>query len=231
MPDPVTFRDIKSALLHRIVRGDWAPGALLPGEVDIAQEFGCARATVNRAMRELAEDGIVERKRKAGTRVRPSPLRAARFEIPLVRREIEAQGGAYGYALLARDVVAAEGTLAARLGLAVGDAALHLTCLHCSDGAPYQHEDRWINLAALPQAQEVDFSVRGPNEWLVETVPYSEAEISFSATPADGELSRHLRCAPGTALFRIDRTTWWQGRALTRVALVFRPGHRMTTRY
>jgi len=223
MTEPVTFRDVKAAILLRITRGDWAPGTLLPGEVEIAQEFGCARATVNRAMGELVGDGIVERRRKAGTRVRLSPLRAARFEIPLVRREIEVHGGAYGYLLVSRAVGPAPDGLGTR--------ALHLVCLHLSDGAPFQHEDRWISLDALPGAETVDFSARGPNEWLVETVPYSEAEISFSATLADDVLAAALHCAPGAALFRTDRTTWWEGRALTRVALVFRPGHRMTTRY
>lgn len=229
MGDPVTYRDVKAAILARITRGDWVPGTLLPGEIEIAETHGCARATVNRAMRELADEGIVERKRKAGTRVRPSPVRAARFEIPLVRREIEAQGGTYGYRLVARDLVPAPEGL--RLDVATGTPVLRLICLHSSDGAPYQYEDRWINLVALPEAQAVDFKSSGPNEWLVLTVPYSEAEISFSATAADAATATALHCAPGTALFRADRVTWWQGRALTQVALVFHPGHRMTARY
>ena len=80
--------------------GDWAPGELMPSEVDLANEFECARATVNRAMRELADEGLIERKRKAGTRVSTSPRRQARFDIPIVRREVEDQGVVYGYELL-----------------------------------------------------------------------------------------------------------------------------------
>lgn len=230
-PVSVTFRDIKSAILARIIRGDWKPGGLLPNEVDIAAEYGCARATVNRALRELAEDGIVERKRKVGTRVRRSPVRQARFEIPIVGREIEAAGARYRYTLVRRDVCATPEWLRARMRLDEKARVLHLICMHYGDGAPYQYEDRWINLAALPQAEGVDFSERGPNEWLVATVPYSNAEISFSAASADAALAEHLGCAPGEALFRVDRMTWWQGRALTQVALAFRPGYRMTTRY
>ena len=54
--------------------------------------YGAARATVSRAMRELADDGIVERRRKTGTRVRLSPIRQARFGIPVVKTEIEEAG-------------------------------------------------------------------------------------------------------------------------------------------
>lgn len=227
----ITYRDIKADILGRITRGEWGPDTLLPNEVDIAAEYGCARTTVNRALRELAEDGVVERKRKAGTRVRASPIRQARFEIPVVGREIAGLGAQYRYALVQREAVAAPDWLRARLKLVEHARVLHLICMHYADGAPYQYEDRWINLAALPEAETVDFTATGPNEWLVMTVPYSNAEISFSATAADTALAAHLGCRPGAALFRAERTTWWQGQALTQVSLVFRPGHRITTRY
>ena len=85
---PRGYRDIKREMFRRIRAREWPPGARLPGEVDLAAEFGCARATVNRAMRELATDGIIERRRKAGSRVRLVPSRQVTFEIPLVRAEL-----------------------------------------------------------------------------------------------------------------------------------------------
>ena len=96
------FRDVKKDIRNRILSGQWPPGELVPNEVELAQEFSCARATVNRAMRELAEEGLVDRRRKAGTRVRKSPRRQARFEIPIVRQEIKSRGLIYGYELIGR---------------------------------------------------------------------------------------------------------------------------------
>lgn len=229
--DKVSFRDVKAELLRRITEGIWAPGATVPGEVELAAEFQVARATVNRAMRELTEEGILERRRKAGTRVRPSPLRAARFEIPVVRAEIEATGAAYGYRLLSRAETASPDWLAARLGLGAGARVLHLCCLHLADGRPYQHEERWINLAAQPAAAAEPFSQSGPNEWLIGAVPFSEVEISFLATAAAGDVAAALAMAAGEPVFTVERTTWWQGQAVTHVRLSFARGHRMTTRY
>lgn len=229
--DKVSFRDVKAEILKRITDRRWGPGALLPGEVDLAAEFQVARATVNRAMRELTEEGILERRRKAGTRVRSSPLRAARFEIPLVRAEIEATGADYGYRLLTRDVAAARAEMARRLSLPEGGRLLHLTCLHLANGLPYQHEERWINLAAQPAAEAEDFSQSGPNEWLIHAVPFSEVEISFLATAAAGSVAQALGMAKGEPVFTVERTTWWQGQAITHVRLSFARGHRMTTRY
>ena len=54
---------IREAIRGRITDGEWAPGAMMPGETDLAEEYGCSRTTVNRALQKLAEDGLIERKR------------------------------------------------------------------------------------------------------------------------------------------------------------------------
>lgn len=226
-----TYKDVKSDILAKITKGEWPPGNLVPNEVELATTYGCARATVNRAMRELADDGLLERRRKAGTRVRMTPIRQARFDIPVVRSEIEEKGAEYRYSLVRSRVVPAPDWLRARLKLADASQARHLVCMHYADGDPYQHEDRWINLSALPQAQAVDFTAIGPNEWLVSTIPFSDVEISFSAGLADQHLTDHLTCTIGDPVFTVERSTWWQGQAVTYVRLTYRPGHRLTTRY
>ncbi|TDL78436.1 UTRA domain-containing protein [Palleronia sediminis] len=226
-----TYREVKADILCRITKGQWAPGSLIPNEVELAESYGCARATVNRAMRELADDGLIERRRKAGTRVRASPVRQARFDIPLVRSEIEDKGAEYRYSLVSRAIDEAPGWLRARLQLGADAQALHLVCMHYANGDPFQHEDRWINLEVLPQARDADFTQTGPNEWLVATIPFSTAEISFSAALADKELADCLACEAGAPVFTIERATWFEGDANTFVRLTYRPGHRMTTRY
>ena len=55
-------------------------------------------------MRELAQEGILERRRKAGTRVVIPVWRSANFEIPRIRLEIEETGATYRYALLLLEV-------------------------------------------------------------------------------------------------------------------------------
>lgn len=227
----VTYRDIKSDILGRITRGEWTPGSQIPGELELAEAYGSARATVNRAMRELADEGIIERKRKSGTRVRLSPLRQARFDIPVIRTEIEAQGKAYRYALLVSEVVEAPDWLVRRITLPAGSMARHLVCLHFADDLPWLHEDRWISLALLPEARDADFSTLGPTEWLVARIPFSAVEISISATAADPGLAAHLQCSLGDPLLMTERSTRWNDQPVTHVRLVHRPGHRMTTRY
>lgn len=227
----VTYRDVKSEVLVRIRSNHWAPGTLLPSEVNLAAEFGCARATVSRALRELSDQGIIDRRRKAGTRVKMAPVRQAKFEIPLVRVEIEATGAVYRYALVAREVVPAPDWLRARLALSDHARQLHLTCMHFADGAPYQFEDRWINLTTVPGAEHADFAKTNPNEWLLRELPFTDAEIRFSATAADEPLARFLLLAPNTPVFTVDRTTWISGEPVTNARLHFPSGYQMVARY
>lgn len=225
------YAAVKNEILRRIRSRVWAPGALVPGEIELAENFGVARGTVNRAMRELTEQGYLERKRKGGTRVRPSPLRAARFEIPIVRAEIESIGAAYGYRLLRRGAAYPSAGLKLRFAPATRQRLLHLECLHLADGKPFQLEERWISLGALPQARDADFSKLGPNEWLVQTVPYTDVEIAFEARAASALAARQLAVKAGEPLFTTLRTTWLKGVALTHVRLSFHKGYRMVTRY
>lgn len=224
-----SFRDIKSELERRISRRVWEPGETMPGEEALAAEFGAARATVNRALQELARSGLIERKRKSGTRVALHPVREARFAIPLVRTEIEASGSAYKYRLLKRAVEHAPVWLQERFGLPAGAPALHVRCLHLAGDRPYQYEDRWINLAAVPAAGSEDFATASPNEWLVANAPFSRAQFSFGAARAGSEEARALDLDPGEAVFVAERATWIAERAITHVRMVHPPDHRVVT--
>lgn len=229
--EKVGFRDVKAEVMNRLGSGFWGPGAQLPGEVDLAAEFGCSRATVNRALRELSAEGIIDRRRKAGTHVKLSPVRQVKFEIPLVRIEVQSHGAEYRYALISRVIAVAPDWLRVRLDLPQSALVLHLHCMHYSNGEPFQFEDRWINLDAVPKAAEADFTVNNPNEWLLTAVPFSNAEVRFSASAAASPHAEFLQVPQGSPLFTAERTTWNQGKPVTNTRLYFAAGYTMVARY
>ncbi len=224
-----SWQAVQDEVLRRIQARHWKPGDAIPNEAELSAEFGCARVTVNRALRNLAEAGLLDRKRKAGTRVALHPVRKATLAIPVIRREIEGKGLAHGYALKTRERTVAPADIAARFGAAPGDAMLHVVALHLADGRPYVLEDRWISLAAAPEAGEADFSAVSANEWLVTNIPFEAGDIAFGAVSANPRDAAILKCRQGEALFVIDRTTRSRGRMITTVRLVFSPGYRMRT--
>lgn len=229
MADRVSYRDIKAAVIRRIRTGRWPPGSQIPGEVELAVDFGCARATVNRALRELAEDGLLDRRRKAGTRVAAARRRTARFEIPRVQAEVEAAGKAYGYCLLHREVAAPPTQLMADPGLS--GRCLHVVSLHTADGAPFQYEDRWVDLQVVPAIEGADLESTSANAWLVAHVPFSDAEMTFGAATADADAARYLELPAGTPVFEAVRITRLDGRPVTHARMVHGPDYRLHTRY
>ena len=229
--ETTSYRDIKETVLARIRSGEWLPDSLLPNEQDLAVEFSCTRTTVNRALRELADEGYLERRRKAGTRVLSAPQRQARFTIPMVRDEVEALGGTYRYALVSSDVLQTPDWLRARLALKPDQDVLHVRCMHFNGNTPFQFEDRWIVIASVPEVAKTDFSETGPNEWLIQTVPFTNVELSFLASRADEAVAAFLDIPVGEPVFTGERITWLDGQPVTFAKMYFAAGYRMTTQF
>ncbi len=68
-------RGLHGAVVHdigvRIVRGDLAPGELLPNEDELSGELTVSRTVLREAVKVLAAKRLVEPRPKTGTRVRP----------------------------------------------------------------------------------------------------------------------------------------------------------------
>ncbi|WP_170417421.1 GntR family transcriptional regulator [Ruegeria atlantica] len=229
--ETTSYRDIKETVLARIRSGQWQPDSLLPNEQELAVEFSCTRTTVNRALRELADEGFLERRRKAGTRVLSAPQRQARFTIPMVRDEVEALGGTYRYALVSSATKRAPDWLCARLALKPDQDVMHVRCMHFNGNTPFQYENRWIVVDSVPQVVNADFASIGPNEWLIQTVPFTNVELSFLASRADESMAAFLDLPIGEPVFTGERITWLEGQPVTFAKMYFAAGYRMTTQY
>lgn len=68
-------RALHARLAHeigrRIISSDYAEGASLPPESDLAEEFGVSRQAVREALKVLAAKGLVVSRRRTGTAVQP----------------------------------------------------------------------------------------------------------------------------------------------------------------
>jgi len=228
------WRGVRAEVLRRIEARDYPPGGSIPNEADLAAEFGCARATVNRALRELAYAGRIERRRKAGTRVPIAPVRQAILAIPIIRADIAARGLEPGYRLISaaleRPDPATRAILEDQPGAEPAAARLwHVVALHTGDGAPFVLEDRWINPDAVPGLGPESFAAISANEWLVAHAGFSSGRIAFGAVSAPAATARLLGCAPAAPLLRLTRTTRSGPRPVTLVRLSYAPGHEIAT--
>ena len=223
------WQGVRNEVRRRIVQRVWRSGDFIPHETELAKEFGCARATVNRALRELAGEGILDRRRKAGTRVAINAVRKARLDIPVIRNEIEAKGLTYRHMVLRREFGEPPPDARARMRTRQGEMLLHVQTLYLADGMPYVFETRWINPGAVPSVMDEMFTQISPNEWLVREVPFEAGDFTFSAMTSTPTEAAALSCQEGEGLFVLDRATWTSQLVITSARLIFHPGYRMHT--
>ena len=58
-------------LAQRILTGEYAPGTILPGEMELGEQFGVSRTAVREAVKTLTAKGMVLPRPRIGTRVMP----------------------------------------------------------------------------------------------------------------------------------------------------------------
>ena len=73
----LVYMAIADVLAARIEDGTYPPEGRLPAEPDLAAEFGAARESVRRAIRELRDRGLVETVSGKGTYVLPPEERSS----------------------------------------------------------------------------------------------------------------------------------------------------------
>ena len=67
---PTLYKRIRADIEKRILTGEWPPGHRIPFEHELMARYGCSRMTVNKALSELAQADLIERRRRAGSFVR-----------------------------------------------------------------------------------------------------------------------------------------------------------------
>ena len=60
IPRQKAWQQVASQLQELIVEGHWEKGEKLPGEIELAKQFGVSRSTLREALRELASIGLVQ---------------------------------------------------------------------------------------------------------------------------------------------------------------------------
>ncbi len=211
---------IRGEIAGRILSGEWPPGHRIPVEHELMAAFGCSRMTVNKVLTALAGEGLIERRRRAGSFVSRQRSQSAVLDIPDVRAEIRALGLAWRMEILQRRVRRTTAQDRARLGDGAGEQVLALLCRHFAGDRVHALEDRLVDLGSVPEAADAGFDGLPPGSWLLSHVPWSQAEHRIAAIPADAATARLLAIPAGTACLRVERRTWRSGRPVTAVRMI-----------
>ena len=219
------YQQVKDHVLRKISDGSLAAGERVPSEQELVQAFGVARMTANRALRELAEQGVIVRVAGVGSFVAEEKPQSTLLRIANIAEEIGQRGHDHRFELISIRRESASPEVAAALDLAVGSSVFHLQGVHFENEVPVQLEDRYVNPRMAPDFMEQDFSVVQPSAYLVRNVQYDQIEHVVDAILPTAEQAGWLQMPPDQPCLMLTRRTWLRGTPITWVHCVH-PGMR-----
>ncbi len=223
---PVPFYEkVKQAISEKIYDGTWRPHDRIPSEAELVAQFGFSRMTINRAVRELTDEGLLVRLQGVGTFVAEPKGQSALFEIRSIADEITARHHQHRCEVLLLEERRADFTQAAALEVEEGTPIFHSRMVHFENDLPVQIEDRSVNAAVVPDYLQQDYTRTTPHAYLSLIAPLTEGEHIVEAVCATADECQLLQIKDHDPCLLIRRRTWSTSHIVSHASLLF-PGHR-----
>lgn len=222
---PPAFQAIKNHVLAKIHEGVWKEGEAIPGEEALAREFGVSRMTVNRAIRELSDEQIVERIQGSGTYVAQQKYQSTVVEIRNIADEIAARGHKHRSELHRLERMKSGEALGRRFGLQADEVLFHSVVVHFENELPIQVEDRHVNPGVAPDYLAQDFSSLTPNAYLMRVAPLQGVHFEIEACLPPPHIREMLHMPATEPCLVLHRQTQSMGQ-VTSVAVMWHPASR-----
>jgi GntR family transcriptional regulator len=110
-PTPL-YEQIKTALRDQILAGGLRPGARLPTEAALCEQYSVSRITVVKALNDLMQDGLIERIQGKGSIVLPARVLGSLNEVRGFSETAVANGFVPHSTILSLDVIEGDAELA-----------------------------------------------------------------------------------------------------------------------
>ncbi|HKW70843.1 MAG TPA: GntR family transcriptional regulator [Candidatus Dormibacteraeota bacterium] len=137
------YREIEQAMRQRLAK--LKPGAELPSDAELCEEFSVSRMTARHAMNRLVQEGLLLRARGRGTFVAEPPTHRRANALLSFSNEMRRQGRVPTSRILGRALRAPTREESARLALRDGERVLWLKRLRLADGEPVAIESARLN--------------------------------------------------------------------------------------
>jgi len=205
---PALHQLIRTELEARIQSGDLPPGARLPTEAELQQEHNVSRATAQRVLNDLAQAGLVVRRRGRGTHVADSAR-----HVNLLRLVDPRLGSAKipgEHRVLSAKVVPAANALVELPGIDDDAPVIQLVRLkYDAADNPFTIETQAIPFALAPGLLDEDLVHLTTREYFAANkVPIARTRIYLDAVNIDERNAEVLDIEPGVAVLRRRRLMW-----------------------
>jgi len=210
-PIPLYYQ-IREQLRQQILSGALKPGDTLPGEQRICIETGVSRMTARLALSQLANEGLVVRKRGKGTFVAAPKATFEDFSFPLVSytRMVEQAGLQAKSQIQLQRVTPAEAPIAEKLKLGVGELVVQIERLRSINDEVMSLESSFYPHARFPALAEQELanqSIYAALQELYGVVPASAIQ-TIELSVAGSYEARALGISEGTPVALSSRVSF-----------------------
>ena len=227
------YQRIKNAILDNIHSGKWQAGNAISTEMALAEEFGVSRMTVNRALKELSEERVLERRQGSGTFVAQQQFNHTFVEVRNIAQDLKSANRDYEAKVVSKRAVTAsmlDDELRRKFGIDESTALAHTSAndapilyevkiIHFADGQPIQFEERWVDAKKVPEFIEQDFTVVNTSDYLVAKIPLESGSYTIRALAAPNEVADALQIAAQSPTLVLRRQTYSAGQVVTFVKM------------
>lgn len=202
------YEKVKNHIRQKIGSGELQPASRVQSEHELVRELKVSRMTANRALRELAAEGVLTRIAGVGTFVSEPEAKGHLLEVINIAEEVRQRGHAYSNIVIRHEEAALQGDLAQTMGLAAGAAVFHTLIVHLEEQRPIQFEDRYVNLSQAPGYAAIDLDSNTPSQYLLANFPLKKVQHIVRAALPSKEVKKHLQMTGGTPCLVLERLTW-----------------------
>ncbi|MFQ3333422.1 MAG: GntR family histidine utilization transcriptional repressor [Woeseiaceae bacterium] len=219
------YQQLKELIIDQISSGALKPSQRVPSENQLVVSMGVSRMTANRALRELNDEGYLDRKAGVGSFVSDLKATSHLLEVRNIADEVKSRGHEYSSRVIKHVKKVVPKDIAKAMNINKDMEVAHILLVHYENDIPIQIEDRFVDTSFAPGFMKQDFSLVTPSAYLSGIAPLQEAEQVVKAVIPENAISNLLQIDQGQPCLLITRRTWVLGKPVT-YGRFFHPGDR-----
>jgi GntR family transcriptional regulator len=207
------YNQIQEYIAELILSGKLPPDKKIQSEREFSEDLGVSRMTVRRAITELVNEGLLERRHGSGTYVAQPKVTYEAREMVSYIQAMKARNIATASQLLEFEVMAASRRLAELLGIQIGSPLYHVSVLRFANRVPVILERGFFPQSRWPNLEEWDLEKTSIYDLLTSVYKATPGRISqtVEALVASDTVAQQMRVAQGFPLLLLSRIMYTDG--------------------
>ncbi|WP_395430827.1 GntR family transcriptional regulator [Pediococcus parvulus] len=213
MNEPL-YKQLEHVITTKIVKGDWLPGERIPSERQLSKKYKLNRLTISKAINNLVDRGILQKKSSSGTFVGSETVdNQIRFDIDFsnnlkgkgIARTLQNEGLSVTSKVLNTGTINNLNYFAKKLNLSVDESIFGLNRLRSSNDKPFALEYSYLPKKFFNDIDNIDFRFVSLYDYMIShkhSVTDFDKQINFM--PVTKREAKLLKLSVNTLVYKIQ---------------------------